>query len=81
MSYDKQSMDGFIYSIYHTNPLLIRRMERVKSRHLLLVLTVHQAAIWHWAVARLLLVLWEHDHEIIRHAHGLTTDDEVCDEV
>ncbi|CAM9613298.1 unnamed protein product [Ascophyllum nodosum] len=38
-----------------------------------------QAAIWHWAVARLLLVLWEHDHEIIRHAHGLTTDDEVCE--
>lgn len=36
-----------------------------------------QASIWHWAVARLLLVLWEHDHEIIRHAHDLTTDDEV----
>lgn len=38
---------------------------------------VQQASIWHWAVARLLLVLWEHDQEIIRHAHGLTTDDEV----
>lgn len=36
-----------------------------------------QASIWHWAVARLLLVLWEHDHEVIRHAHDLTTDDEV----
>lgn len=39
-----------------------------------------QDSIWHWAVARLLLILWEHDHEIIRHAHGLTTDDEVRDE-
>lgn len=38
-----------------------------------------QAKIWHWAVARLLLILWEHDQEIIRHAHGLTTDDEVCE--
>ncbi len=37
---------------------------------------VRQDSIWHWAVARLLLILWEHDHEIIRHAHGLTTDDE-----
>lgn len=36
-----------------------------------------QASIWHWAVARLLLVLWEHDQEIIRHAHDLSTDDEV----
>lgn len=33
--------------------------------------------IWHWAVARLLLVLWEHDIEVIRHAHDLSTDDEV----
>lgn len=37
----------------------------------------HQTSIWHWAVARLLLVLWEHDVEIIRHAHDLSTDDEV----
>lgn len=36
-----------------------------------------QDSIWHWAVARLLLILWEHDHEVIRHAHGLATDDEV----
>lgn len=37
-----------------------------------------QDSIWHWAVARLLLILWEHDLEIIRHAHDLSTDDEVC---
>ncbi|CAM9142225.1 unnamed protein product [Choristocarpus tenellus] len=37
-----------------------------------------QAQIWNWAVARLLLILWEHDIEVIRHAHGVTTDDEVC---
>ncbi|CAN0038836.1 unnamed protein product, partial [Discosporangium mesarthrocarpum] len=38
-----------------------------------------QTKIWNWAVARLLLVLWEHDQEVIRHAHGLSTDDEVCE--
>lgn len=38
-----------------------------------------QTQIWHWAVARLLLILWEHDVEIIRHAHDLSTDDEVSE--
>ena len=49
----------------------------VTARHVVCPLCWSQAKIWHWAVARLLLILWEHDQEIIRHAHNLTTDDEV----
>ncbi|CAM9924879.1 unnamed protein product [Phaeothamnion confervicola] len=37
-----------------------------------------RAMIWHWAVARLLLVLWEHDLDTIKHAHGIERNEEVC---
>jgi hypothetical protein len=49
------------------------------------VLMTHAAAndqektmIWHWAVARLLLVMYEHDLTVIKSAHHITSDAEVC---
>jgi hypothetical protein len=48
------------------------------------VLMTHAAAndqektmIWHWAVARLLLVMYEHDLTVIKSAHHITSDAEV----
>jgi hypothetical protein len=38
-----------------------------------------QQVIWQWAVGRLLLILYEHDLEVIKSAHGVETDQEVCD--
>lgn len=35
--------------------------------------------IFAWMVARCLLVLWEHDKEVIRRTHNLKTDDEVVE--
>jgi len=33
-----------------------------------------RARVWEWAVARLLMLVWEHDLEIIKDAHGVETD-------
>jgi hypothetical protein len=48
------------------------------------VLMTHAAAnsdektmIWHWAVARLLLVMYEHDLTVIKSAHHIKSDAEV----
>lgn len=42
------------------------------------VSAAEQKMLWHWAVARALLVLYEHDISTIKGAHGVKTDDEVC---
>jgi hypothetical protein len=30
-------------------------------------------------VARLLIILWEHELPVLRHAHSVETDDQLCD--
>jgi len=35
--------------------------------------------IWAWAVARLLILLWEHEQDVLMHAHNVDTDEELCD--
>lgn len=35
--------------------------------------------IWAWAVARLLILLFEFDTDVLLEAHGVATEDELCD--
>ncbi|CAM9808776.1 unnamed protein product [Ectocarpus sp. 6 AP-2014] len=36
------------------------------------------ALVWRWAVARVMYVMWEHEPDIIKAAHGINTDEELC---
>ncbi|CAM9653891.1 unnamed protein product [Ascophyllum nodosum] len=36
------------------------------------------AMVWRWAVARLMYVMWEHEPDMIKAAHGIDGDDEIC---
>ncbi|CAN0141845.1 unnamed protein product, partial [Scytosiphon promiscuus] len=34
--------------------------------------------VWRWAVARVMYVMWEHEPDIIKAAHDVQTDEELC---
>lgn len=33
------------------------------------------------AVARLLIILWEHELPVLKHAHGVSAEEDLCDEL
>eukprot|EP00903_Cladosiphon_okamuranus_P005882 g5818.t1 len=36
------------------------------------------ALVWRWAVARVMYIMWEHEPDVIKAAHGVDSDEELC---